>query len=181
MQDIVDDIVQQIALVTDDDHCGAVGFQEIFEPQRRFEIKMVRWLVKQQQVRLREQQSGECDPHFPATGKTVERTLLRVFVKSKADKDFRRPRRGGMGIDRRQPFVDIGDAVHGILIAAAMVQPVFFDKQRGAFEVGFQHGRKRRRCSRRCFLRNIADARVFRHVDAALVGFAATGDQLHQR
>ena len=50
MQDIVDDIVQQVALMADHDQLPRIGAEEIFEPQRRFEIEVVRRFVEQQQI-----------------------------------------------------------------------------------------------------------------------------------
>ena len=47
MQDIIDDVVEQVALMTDDDHRAPIGFQEIFQPHRRFKVEMVRRLVEQ--------------------------------------------------------------------------------------------------------------------------------------
>ncbi len=68
MENVVDDVVEEIALVADHDEAAAIGLEERFEPERRLEIEMVRRLVEQQQVRLREQQSGEGDAHAPAAG-----------------------------------------------------------------------------------------------------------------
>src|SRR3546814_5074291 len=49
-----------------------------------------------------------------------------------------------------------------------------------AFGVGGEHGVERRRGAARRFLRDIADARLARHFDAALVGFELTDHHLHQ-
>jgi hypothetical protein len=41
MQDVIDDIVEQVALVADDDDRAAIGLEEILQPERRFEIEVV--------------------------------------------------------------------------------------------------------------------------------------------
>ena len=46
---------------------------------------MVRRLVEQQQVGLREQQRGERDAHLPAARKAVERAALHLLVEAEAD------------------------------------------------------------------------------------------------
>ena len=38
----------------------------VFQPVPGFEIKMVRGFVQQQEVRLLQQEFGECDPHLPS-------------------------------------------------------------------------------------------------------------------
>src|SRR3546814_10752878 len=65
MQDMVDDIVEEVALVTDDDELAGIAAQEAFEPHRRFEVEVVRRLVEQQQVGVGEEQRGERDAHLP--------------------------------------------------------------------------------------------------------------------
>src|SRR5206468_5772525 len=52
MQDGVDDIVQEIPLVTDDDQRAGVALEEVLKPQRSFEVEVVRRLIQKQQVRL---------------------------------------------------------------------------------------------------------------------------------
>ncbi len=49
MEDMIDDVVEQVALVADHEDGRAIVLEEILEPQRRFEIEMVRGLVEQQQ------------------------------------------------------------------------------------------------------------------------------------
>ena len=89
MEDGVDDIVEQVALMADDDHHRRIGLEEILEPQGRFEIEMVRGLVEQQQIGLREEQGGERDAHLPAARIAVERAALHFLVEAKADQDAR--------------------------------------------------------------------------------------------
>ena len=93
MQDGVDDIVEQVALVADDDQRSGIALQEVLEPQRRFEVEVVRRLVEKQQVRRGKQQRGERHAHFPSARIAVERTALHLLVEAKAKQDSRGARR----------------------------------------------------------------------------------------
>ena len=73
VEDGVDDVVEQVALVADHDQRAGIALEEVLEPQRRFEVEVVRRLVEQQQVGLGEQQRGERDAHLPAARIAVER------------------------------------------------------------------------------------------------------------
>ena len=162
---MIDDVVEQIALVADDDHRRAVALEEILQPQGRFEIEMVRRLVEQQQVGLGEQQRGERDAHLPAARIAVERAALHLLVEAEADEDARGAGRRGIGVDRVQPLVDLADAV-GIVAVLALVE------QGGALGIGGEHGLERGGVAGGRFLRDIADAGAARHLDRALVGLA---------
>jgi hypothetical protein len=54
VKDVVDDVVEEVALVADDQHRRLVALEEILQPQGRFEVEVVRRFVEQQQVGLRE-------------------------------------------------------------------------------------------------------------------------------
>ena len=136
---------------------------------------MVRRLVEQQQIGLREQQRGERDAHPPAARKAVERAVLCSVSSNPSPTRMRAARaRRGIGVDRDQPLVDLAEPV-GIVARLALVQ------QRGALDVGGEHGLERRRLTRRRLLRDIAEPAAARHVDAAGVGVERPGDHLHQR
>ena len=68
LDDAIDRDVEEIAVVRDQ-HVGEGILQQVlFQPVARFEIEMVRGLVEQQQVGLRQQQLGQRDAHLPAAG-----------------------------------------------------------------------------------------------------------------
>ena len=79
-----------------------------------------------------------------------------------------------MRVDGDQPLVDLGDAVHVLMLALALLH------QRGALEIGGKHRLKRRGRSARRFLRDIAQATAARHVDGARVRLQHLGDHAHQ-
>src|SRR5665213_3306891 len=67
-QDLVDGIVEQIAVVADDHHRVRVARQMVLQPQRAFQIEIVGRLVKHQQIRLGEQRGCERHAHAPTAG-----------------------------------------------------------------------------------------------------------------
>ena len=173
MQDMVDDIVEQIAFVADYKDSRLIAGQEIFQPQRCFEIEMVGRLVEQQHFRLRKQQRRQRNPHPPAAGKAVHRLLLGLFVKAQTDQDFRGPRRRAVRLDHVQPLVDFADPVR-IGSGFRLFQ------QCGALNIGGEHGIQRAVLAGGRFLRDIAEPGLPGHVDAAVVGLEHAGDHLHQ-
>ncbi len=56
VEDVVDDVVEEVAFVADEEDRRLVAAQEVLEPQHRLEIEVVRRLVEQQQVGRREEQ-----------------------------------------------------------------------------------------------------------------------------
>ena len=69
MDDMVADLVQQVAVMADDHDGRRITGEIIDQPQRPFEVEIVGRLVEQQQVRLRKQHRSEGDAHPPAAGK----------------------------------------------------------------------------------------------------------------
>lgn len=60
--------VEEIAIVTDDQHGVRIGLEMVLEPKRAFEIEVVRRLVEQQNVGLEKQDRAERHTHAPAAG-----------------------------------------------------------------------------------------------------------------
>ena len=174
VEDVVDDVVEEVALVADEQNGGGIGLQEVLQPQHRLQVEVVGGLVEQQQVGLREQQAGECHAHPPAAGEAVERTVLRFLVEAEAEQDLRRPAGGGVGVDGDQALIDVAEPV-GILRGLA------FDQQRGAFGVGGEHGLERGGEAGGRFLRDIAEPGTARHLDGSAVGFEQVGEDTDQR
>jgi hypothetical protein len=69
MQDRIDRVAQQFAVMTDDQYRVRIFLQPRLKPQRAFQIEIIRRLVEQQIIRLREQRGHQRDPHAPAAGK----------------------------------------------------------------------------------------------------------------
>src|SRR5262245_6955374 len=71
MQDPVDRIVEQIAIVTHDDQRARITRKVRLKPQRPFKIEVIGGLVEQQQIGLREKHGRERDTHAPSAGKVA--------------------------------------------------------------------------------------------------------------
>ena len=52
MQDLIDRLVQEIAIMADDDERVRIACEIIHQPERAFEIEVIRWLVEQEKIRL---------------------------------------------------------------------------------------------------------------------------------
>ena len=135
MQDPVDRIVEQIAVVADDDDGARIARQMVGKPERAFKIEIVGRLVEQQQVRLGEQHRGERDAHAPAAGKIRAGALLRFGVEAEAGQDGGRARGRRMRADVGKPRLDLGDAMR-------IVRGFGLGQQLGALLVGGEHDRR---------------------------------------
>ena len=63
MEDLVHRGVEQIAVMTDDDHRARIVREMVFEPECAFEIEIVGRLVQQQKIGSRKQRRSERDAH----------------------------------------------------------------------------------------------------------------------
>ncbi|MNT67724.1 hypothetical protein D3C72_2058900 [compost metagenome] len=71
MHDGIDGIVQQIAVVADDDDGMRITPDIVFQPERAFKVEIVGRLVEQQQVRLGKEHAGQRHPHSPAARRSA--------------------------------------------------------------------------------------------------------------
>src|SRR5262249_8736315 len=76
MKDGIDRSVQGVAIVADEENRAAIALEIIFEPERAFEIEIVRRLVQEEKVGRREQDSGKGHAHAPPAGEFAARTRL---------------------------------------------------------------------------------------------------------
>ena len=109
MQDLLGHAVQEIALVTDDEHGAAVAPQVLLQPQGGLEIEVVGRLVEQQQIGASKQESRQHDPHAPATRERVERALLGRVIEPEPVQDAGRPGRRAVRLLVLQAFVNLDD------------------------------------------------------------------------
>ena len=111
MQDGVDRIVQELAVVADDQRGVRIFLQPRLEPERALEIEVVGRLVEQQHVGLREQGGRQRHPHAPAAGEFRHRTREIGGGEAEAGEDFGRARGRAIGVDLDQPGVDLAHAL----------------------------------------------------------------------
>ncbi len=170
---MIDGIVQQVAVMADDDEAARIAREVVFEPQGAFEVEIIGGLVKQEQVGLGEEHGSKRHAHAPAAGKLRDRPLLGVRGKPEAGEDRRGAGRGRMGVDVDEPHVDLGNAMR---IAAGLG----FRKQPAAFGIGGKHDVEQTLRSVRGFLRQPADPRPRRQLDAAGFRREVAGDGAEQ-
>ena len=101
--------VQQAAVVRDQQHRAGEAGEPGLQPQRGFQVEVVGRFVEQQQVGVGEQRGGERHAHAPAAGEFLDRARLRGLVEAQAGEDGGGAGRGGIGADRAQAFVDLGE------------------------------------------------------------------------
>ena len=101
--------VQQHAVVRDQQHRAGEAGEPGLQPQRGFQVEVVGRFVEQQQVGGGEQRGGERHAHAPAAGEFLDRAGLRGLVEAEAGEDGGGAGRGGIGADRAQAFVDLGE------------------------------------------------------------------------
>ncbi len=89
MQDGVDGVVEEVAVVADHQDGVRIGLDEIFEPERAFEVEIVGRLVEQQHFGRGEQHGGERDAHAPAAGELAAGAGLRLLVEAEARQNAR--------------------------------------------------------------------------------------------
>ena len=173
-QDLIDGVVQQVAVVADDHHGVGIARQMILQPQRAFEIEIVGRLVEQQQIGLGEQSRRQRHAHAPAAGEFRTGPRLIGGGKAEAGEDRRGTRRRGVRAHIGEPGLDFGDAVR-------IVGGLGLGQQRVALDVGLEHHLEQALRTVRGFLRQPPDAPARRQFHAAVLGRDVTGDDVEQR
>ncbi len=170
VKDLIGDVVEQIAVMADDDDRRGAALQIVGEPQHAFEVEIVGRFVEKQEVGLGEQHRGERHPHTPAAGIFCERPALRRLVEAEPLEDSRRPRRRGMSADIEEAGVNFGDA-------AGIGRDFRFGEERRALAVGREDEVDQAFRSARRLLLDAADAQAFRCDDFAALGRELAADQ----
>ncbi len=80
----VDGIVEEFAIVADDQRGVRIFLQPRFEPQRALEIEVIGRLVEQENIGLGEQGRGQRHAHAPAAGEFRHRPREIVVGKAEA-------------------------------------------------------------------------------------------------
>ena len=68
--------IQEVAIMRNDDHRRLSGIEELFQPANGIDIEVVRWLVKEQYIRIRKQSLREQYPEFPAGCDGTHRAMM---------------------------------------------------------------------------------------------------------
>ena len=86
--DAADEVVEELAIVRDDEDRAGVALQMALEPEQGFEVEMVRRLVEHQQVRLQGEQPGEMRAHHPSAAHLARGPLEIALAKSEAGENL---------------------------------------------------------------------------------------------
>ena len=93
LPDLGDDLVEEVAVVADDDHRHRLPRQVVLEPLGRLDVEVVRRLVQEHQVGALEQQLGEHQPRLLAAGEGAGGAVEVGLGEPQARRGS--PRRGG--------------------------------------------------------------------------------------
>jgi hypothetical protein len=107
VHDGIDRIVQELAVVADDQRRVRISLQPRLEPECAFEVEIVGGLVEQQQIGLRKQRRRQRHPHAPAAGEFRHRTGEIGGGEAKPAQDLGGTRRRAIGIDLDQPGINV--------------------------------------------------------------------------
>ena len=174
MQDKSDRVLQQVAVVADEDRRAPVAGEKILQPKGAFEVEIVGRLVEQQQVRLGEQQRRQRHAHPPSAGELRAGSLLRRLVEPEPGQNARGPRRRRVGADIDEPHLDLGDPfVIGGRVALR--------DQFRALGVGGEHDIDQPLGAGGRFLRDAADTGAGGQADGAELELQLPGDGAKQR
>ncbi len=172
MQGVGGDVVEEFAVVRDQQQRAGVFEQPLLQPQHRVQIQVVGRFVEQQQVAGHHQRARQVQAHPPAAGKRGHRALVGLGREAEAVQQLAGAGGGVVAADFLQPDVRGGDRfpVFG-------GQRVGLGLQRGRhLGVAAQHEVDGRIRQRRGFLGNAGDAHLARQVDIALVRFQFAAD-----
>ncbi len=174
VQRVIRHLVEEIAIMRNHDKRVRVALQMLSEPERAFDIEIVRGLVEQQQIRLPEEHRRERHAHAPATGKLGTGAADILGRKTEAGENGRRPRRSGFRANIRESQLDIRDAVR---IGGGFR---LFQQSKA---LGIRRENRVEQCVRpaRRFLRDMAEDRLARHGDRAAFERDLAKDELEQR
>ena len=173
MHDGINRLVEEVAVVRDQQHLMRIARHIAFQPQCSFQIEIVGRLVEQQQIRLGEKHRRQRHAHAPAAGKGRAGPLLRFCIKAKAVQNG-----GSTGL--RRVGGNIGKAGVDGSDPVRVLRRFRLCHQGGALRVGGQHHFNQAFLRTRRFLRHLADAGKARHADGAAFTRQIAGDQLEQ-
>ena len=178
-------LVQELAVMRDDENRSGVALQIVLKPQQRLQVKMVGRLVQQQQVRLLRQQSGQVRPHHPAAAHLARGPVGILVAEAEAGEDL-----PGLGFETIAP--QLVEPVMHVIMDLLRVRRLYRVVGLPRFENAAQlrvFGRDAGRqfydgfvCHRGIFLRQVTDGDAAFGGDGARVsGFLAQDDREQSR
>ena len=114
LPDGIDGVIEEIAVVADDQHRAFPFAQDVFQPFHRFDIQVVGGLVQHQQVGLFEQQARQQGARLLPAGEVVERHVPGLAAQAEP----------GQGLLDAQLVVVAAGVCEGLLQAAVCFEQV---------------------------------------------------------
>jgi len=167
VQRVGGDVVQELAVVRDQQQRAGIFQQPLLEPQHRVEVEVVGGLVEQQQVRRRHQRARQVQAHPPAAGERGHRVVVGIGREPQSVQQLAGARGAVVAADFLEPVVGFGHRF-----------PVFVGEgiglglqRRVHHRVAAEHEVDRRIGQRRHLLGDARHAHPGRQVEVAQVGF----------
>src|SRR5262249_54952876 len=83
-----DELVEEFAVMRDDENRAGIGLEIILEPKERFEVEVICRFVEQEQIGLLCQQAGEMGAHDPAAAHFAGWTVEVLFAEAEASENL---------------------------------------------------------------------------------------------
>ena len=178
--DAADELIQELAIVRDQQDRAGIGLQIALEPHQRIEVEVVGRLVEHQQVGLLDEQAGEVCAHHPAAAHRAQGPVEIPFAERQPAQNCFGPRLELVAAERLIPRLH-GVKIFRLGIVAGIERlhpPLKLDDFRRDPRRQLQH---RLVADRRGFLRQMADRRLALDRHFARVRRVASEDQREQR
>ena len=191
--DARDLLVEELAVVRDEDEGVAVPLEELAEPGHRRHVEVVGRLVEEEQIRLLEQERGEDRAHLPAARQLAEVAPGVAGGEAEAGQDAH-------GLVLREELLEVGGAIGQVGDAAGQREELVVAgiARGGCLEVGLGGGvlvvelqapgdarqhevAQRDAALDREVLRQVADAQAAPPLDATAVDRLLLGDDAQER
>ena len=111
LRDLRHDAVHELAVVRGHQERAGQRLQELFEPDDRFDVQMVRRLVHQQDVGATEQDPRHGDAHLPAARKGSDVSVDALIVEAEAVQDLARLRFEGVAAKMLVLLLHVAEAL----------------------------------------------------------------------
>ena len=85
--DFTDDIIEKSAVMRGDEDGAVIAFQIALKPALRFQVKIVRRLIEQKNIRIKEKESGQFDTGLPAAAELGQPTFEIGFGETQPRED----------------------------------------------------------------------------------------------
>jgi len=178
--DAADELVEELAVVRDNENRAGIGLEIFLEPKEGFEVEVVGWFVEQEEIGLLRQQASEMGAHDPAAAHFAGGTVEVLFAEAEAGEDL-----FGFGFETVaaefvEAIVDVVVDFFGMKGFDGMIGFPGFEDAAKFDEIGSDGGGEFNDgfiADGRVFLREIADADAAFARDFAFIGgFVAEDD-----